>query len=74
LVPVPSDPLIAWPLAKALDQKSWEKGKCTGSFVKDATAKGYMSGLVSALPRMIAHIAMERVISGKCVCDVADMG
>jgi hypothetical protein len=48
--------------------------KCTGSFVKNATAPVDMSGLVSVMRIVIAHIAMVRVISGQDVQDVAVPG
>ncbi len=48
--------------------------KCTGPFVKNATAQVETSGLVSVLRMMIAHIAMGRVTSGKNVQDVAVLG
>ncbi len=47
--------------------------KCTGPFVKNATEQVAMSGLVNALRMMIAYIAMEKVISGKNVQDVAGL-
>ena len=42
--------------------------------MKNAPGQVNMSGLVSVLRRMIAHIAMERVTSGKNVQDVAVLG
>jgi hypothetical protein len=48
--------------------------KCIGPFVKNAMAQVDMSGLVSVLQMMIAHIAMGRVTSGKHVHDVAVLG
>jgi hypothetical protein len=48
--------------------------KCTGPSVKNALALVDMSGLVSVLRMMIAHIAMGRVTSGKDVQDVTVLG
>ncbi len=48
--------------------------KCTGPFVKNATAQVDMSGLVSVLRMMTAHIAMGRVTFGRHVQDVAVLG
>jgi len=48
--------------------------KCTGSFVKNAMERVDMSGLVSVLRMMIAHIAMGRVTSGKNVQGVGVLG
>lgn len=48
--------------------------KCIGSFVKNATVRVDMSGPVSVLRMMIAHIAMGEVTSGKNVQDVAVLG
>jgi hypothetical protein len=51
-----------------------ERMKCTGPFVKNATAQGDMSGRVSVLLMMIAHIAMGKVTSGKNVQYVVVLG
>jgi hypothetical protein len=48
--------------------------KCTGAFVKNATAPVDMSGLASVLRIAIAHIAMVRVTFGQNVQDVAVPG
>ncbi len=72
-VPVPSDSLISSRQHRHRSEILRGGIKCTGPFVTNATAQVEMSGLVNVLRMIIAHIAMERVISGKNVQDVAGL-